>query len=93
MQNGNMQVKFEFGFGRIIFGRVMPFGPRQFLFMVSAHYLSHALKFRMYAHHKNTQVKFEFCFGRINFGRVMPLGLRQFLLIHGFRSISIDILN
>ena len=42
----NLQVKFKFGFGRIIFGRVMPLGLGiVFELMTSIHYLGHVLTF------------------------------------------------
>ena len=46
MCHENKQVKFKFGSGRIIFGRVMPLELGNFKkFTVSAHYLSHTLIF------------------------------------------------
>jgi hypothetical protein len=76
----NAQVKFKFGHGSMIFGRVMPLYLKiiwnfQFPFIISPTVLHIQLKYdiRIPEHQRNAQVKFKFIHGSMIFGRVMPL--------------------
>ena len=64
MCHENMQVEFEFGSGRIIFGRVMPLGLK----------IPLIFSFRSFS---PLQIDIEIGSGRIIFGTVMPLALRK----------------
>jgi hypothetical protein len=89
-----IQVKFEFGLGLMIFGRVMPFNFEnnlwnfQFLFIISQMVLHIQLKLHIWICYEEIQVKFEFGYGSMNFGRVMPLLLWKWYEIFSFRSLS-----
>ena len=92
----SVQVNFQFGSGRISFGRVMPFDLKKILIILGFRSLSPS---HMDILNRNTSWKYAGrvrVFALIIFGRIMTLGLRTSPTILGFRSLSpsqIDILN
>jgi hypothetical protein len=71
-----MQVKFEFGQGRMIFWQCYP-SWKKIQFPLSNFFLDVCirLKLHLWVRHKNAQVKLEFGYGPLIFDRVIPLEL------------------
>jgi hypothetical protein len=80
----NVQVKFEFAYGLVIFDRVIPLEFRKKIkFSLSVHYLCNRSTYLIqnltdvWVHRRIMQVRFEFAYGLLIFDRVIPLELRK----------------
>jgi hypothetical protein len=100
--NDELQIKFTFCSGPMIFGRVMALGLWNLAQIFSCHhFFSLCLEiltwfFGIWVYNDELQIKFTFCSGSMIFGRVMALGL--WILAHIFSchqlfSLCLEILT
>ena len=85
----NIQVKFDIGYDRAIFDRVMPLGHRKIQSICSFRSFSSwdehtEMKFGIQVYHDNIQVKFDTGYDRAIFDTVLALGRRKIPVICSF---------